>query len=146
VGAFHLSIVARPMTTRVLPLLAVTALIVAGCGDDPANKVDVKQIRSVVTQFAESNGPEACNLLSPDGVVNVYGAFTQPVNKARANCLAHAAKFRAKPVKLTVLRVIDDQTVKQGAISPNGAITYNVTLRKFGPSWRIDEITQRKTP
>jgi hypothetical protein len=133
------------MTTRVLPLLAAAAIAVSGCGDAASKKVDSKQIRSVVAQFAESNGPKACQLLSPDGVVNVYGSFTQPVQQARANCLAKSSSFKGRPVKLTVLKVIDADTVKQGAISEDGKTTYNVTLRKFGPSWRIDEITQHRT-
>ena len=133
------------MAKRVLPLLPIAAVLLAGCGGDSSTKVDVKQIQSVVKQFAAATGPQACQLLSPDGVVNVYGQFTQPVKQARANCLAHASKFRGAPIKLTVLRVIDDQTVKQGATNMKGDVTYNVTLRKFGPSWRIDEITQRKT-
>jgi hypothetical protein len=133
------------MTTRVLPLLAAAALAVSGCGDDPSKKVDTKQIQSVVNQFADASGPKACSLLSPDGLVNVYGGFTQPVPQARANCIRASAKFKGRPVKLTVLKVIDQDTVRQGALSPDGQITYNVTLRKFGPSWRIDEITQAKT-
>jgi hypothetical protein len=133
------------MAKRVLPLLPIAAVLLAGCGADTSSKVDVKQIQSVVKQFAAATGPKACTLLSPDGVVNVYGAFTQPVAKARANCFARAPRFRGAPIKLTVLRVIDDQTVKQGATNMKGDVTYNITLRKFGPSWRIDEITQRKT-
>ena len=133
------------MTTRVLPLIAAAALAVSGCGDGSANKVDTKQIQSVVRQFASADGPKACALMSPDGVVNVYGGFTQPVAQARANCLRSSAKFKGEPVKLTVLRVIDQDTVRQGALSPDGKITYSVTLRKFGPSWRIDEITQSRT-
>jgi hypothetical protein len=131
------------MTTRVLPLLAAAALAVSGCGG--SKSVDSKQIRSVVTQFAAADGPKACSLLSPDGLVNVYGGFTKPLAVARANCLAKSSSFKGQPVRLTVLRVIDAVTVKQGALSQDGKITYNVTLRKFGPSWRIDEITQRKT-
>jgi hypothetical protein len=133
------------MTTRVLPLLAAAALAVSGCGDDPSKKVDVKQIQSVVTQFADSSGPRACSLLSPDGLVNVYGGFTQPVTQARANCVRASSNFKGRSVKLTVLKVVDGDTVRQGALSPDGKITYNVVLRKFGPSWRIDEITQSKT-
>jgi flavin-binding protein dodecin len=133
------------MTTRVLPLLAAAALAVSGCGSDGSTTVDTKQIRSVVTQFATDNGPKACQLLSPAAVVNVYGSFTQPVTQARANCLAKASSFKGQAVNLTVLRVIDSDTVKQGAISKDGKVTYNVTLRKFGPSWRIDEITQHRT-
>ena len=133
------------MAKRVLPLLSIAAVLLAGCGGDESTKVDVKQIQSVVKQFASGTGPQVCQLLSPDGVVNVYGAFTQPVAKARANCIAHSSQFRGAPIKLTVLRVIDDQTVKQGATNAKGDVTYSITLRKFGPSWRIDEITQRKT-
>jgi len=133
------------MAKRVLPLLSIAAVVLAGCGADTSPNVDVKQIQSVVQQFAAGTGPKACALLSPDGVVNVYGAFTQPVAKARANCIARSSSFRGAPIKLTVLRVIDDQTVKQGATNEKGDVTYSITLRKFGPSWRIDEITQRKT-
>jgi hypothetical protein len=133
------------MTTRALPLLAAAALAVSGCGDDAPKNVDTQQIKSVVTQFAEASGPKACALMSPDGLVNVYGGFTQPVAQARANCLRASSKFKGQKVKLTVLHVIDDDTARQGALSPDGRITYNVTLRKFGPSWRIDEITQSKT-
>ena len=133
------------MVKRVLPLLPIAAVLLAGCGADPSPNVDVKQIQSVVRQFAAATGPKACQLLSPDGVVNVYGAFTQPVAKARANCIAHSSTFRGAPIKFTVLRVIDDQTAKQGATNAKGDVTYSITLRKFGPSWRIDEITQRKT-
>ena len=133
------------MAKRVLPLVSIAAVLLSGCGGVESTHVDVKQIQSVVRQFASGTGPQVCQLLSPDGVVNVYGAFTQPVQKARANCIARSSQFRGAPIKLTVLRVIDDQTVKQGATNAKGDVTYSITLRKFGPSWRIDEITQRKT-
>jgi hypothetical protein len=132
------------MKKRALPLLAAATLALAGCGNS-ASGIDAKQIRSVVTQFAAADGPKACSLLSPDGLVNVYGGFTMPLARARANCLRASAGFRGRPVTLTVMRVIDPNTVKQGALSPNRKVTYSVTLRKFGPSWRIDEITQSKT-
>jgi len=50
------------------------------------------------------------------------------------------------PLSLAGLRVIDAATVRQGALSPDGKVTYNVTLRKFGPSWRIDEIIDEGVP
>lgn len=133
------------MTKRALPLLAAVVVAVSGCGSDTPAKVDTKQIRSVVRQFALGDGPKVCQLLSPAGVVNVYGSFTQPVTQARANCVAKSSAFKGRPVKLTVLRVIDQDTVKQGALSEDGKVTYSITLRKFGPSWRIDEITQHRT-
>jgi hypothetical protein len=131
------------MTKRVLPLLAAGAIALAGCGSDA--KVDTGQVRSVVTQFAEADGPKACDLLSPDAVVNLYGGFTQPVAQARANCLARSSSFKGRPVRITVVNVIDPDTVKVGATNNKGDVTYSVTLRKFGPSWRIDEVRQQRT-
>jgi hypothetical protein len=133
------------MTKRALPLLAAAAIAVSGCGDTASGNVDTKQVQSVVKQFAAADGPKACALMSPDGLVNVYGGFTKPVAQARANCIAKSTKFKGAPVKLTVTKVIDGDTVKQGALSADGKTTYSVTLRKFGPSWRIDAITQHRT-
>jgi hypothetical protein len=133
------------MTKRALPLLAAAAIAVSGCGDTGSGNVDTKQVQSVVKQFAAADGPKACALMSPDGLVNVYGGFTKPVAQARANCIAKSTKFKGAPVKLTVTKVIDGDTVKQGALSADGKTTYSVTLRKFGPSWRIDAITQHRT-
>lgn len=137
------------MRKRVLPLpaLVAAAVAVAGCGSDPAVKtVDTNQIRSVVTQFAQASGPRACALLSPDAVVNVYGSFTQPVDQARAACIAKSSSFKGKPVTITDVNVIDASTAKVGATNPKGDVTYSITMRRFGPSWRIDAINQRKTP
>jgi hypothetical protein len=133
------------MTKRALPLLAAAAIAISGCGDDGSGTVDTKQVQSVVKQFAAANGPKACALMSPDGLVNVYGGFTKPVAAARANCLAKSRSFKGAPVRLTVTKVIDSDTVKQGALSADGKTTYSVTVRKFGPSWRIDAITQHRT-
>jgi hypothetical protein len=131
------------MTKRVLPLLATGAIALAGCGS--SGKVDTNQVRSVVTQFAEADGPKACELLSPDALVNLYGGFTQPVPRARAACVAKSPSFKGRPVTITAVNVIDPATVKVGATNKKGDVTYSVTLRKFGPSWRVDEVRQQRT-
>ena len=125
-------------------LIACAALAVAGCGDDTRG-VDLDHVRSVVHQFANADDAKACELLSPNALVNVYGGFRKPVDESRAICERRSSKFEGEDVKITDLNVIDPDTVRVTALSPKGDVTYFVGVRKFGPSWRIDEITQRKT-
>ena len=133
------------MTKRLLPLAACAALALAGCGSDKQKGVDTAQIRSVVSQFAISAGPKACRLLSPDALVNIYGGYTKPTDEARAACIQRSGSFKGQKIKITQLRVISDSTAKVTALNRKGDVTYTVTVRRFGPSWRIDEINQAKT-
>jgi hypothetical protein len=122
--------------------LAVVAL--AGCGDDASKKVDVDQIRSVVRQFAAADGPEACKLMSPNGLVNVYGGFTKPVAVARQECIKRSANFKADEVQLQDMEIVDDANVRVSALNSKGTVSYNVKLVRLGPSWRIEKISQSK--
>ena len=134
------------MPKRLPALLACAAVTVAigGCGDDTRG-VDLGQVRSVVHQFATADDAKACELLSPNALVNVYGGFRKPVDESRAICERRSARFTGEDVKITDLNVIDPDTVRVTALSPKGDVTYYMGVRKFGPSWRIDEITQTKT-
>jgi hypothetical protein len=123
----------------------VAATLLAGCGDDAEKRVDTAQIRSVVSQFAMSSDAHACDLLSPDALVNVYGGFSKSPEQSHAECVRRSVKFTGQPVRITVLKVLDSETARVSALSPSGRVTYTLTLRKFGPSWRIDEINQSKT-
>lgn len=131
------------MAKRLLPLPAVVAIALAGCSDTKG--VDVKQVRGVVNQFAESHGPDACTLLSPTAVVDLYGKSIQPVARARASCVARSKDFKGQAVTITTTNVIDPGTVKVGATNKKGDITYSVMLRKVGPHWRIDDVRQART-
>jgi hypothetical protein len=139
--------VARPMAKRLLPIATCVLLAtsLAACGSDASKKVDVQQIRSVVLQFAASDGAKACDLLSPDALVNVYGGFSLPPDQAKAACVKKSVGFKGQPIRITKLNVVDDATARVTALNPKGDITYNVAVRRFGPAWRIDEITQSKT-
>jgi hypothetical protein len=132
------------MGNRIVIAAAASALALTGCGSDASKKVDTEQIRSVVRQFAAADGPKACELLSPQGLVNVYGGFTKPVSVARQECLRRSAKFRGERIQLKDIEVVDDANVRIGALNHNGTVSYNVKLVRLGPSWRIEKINQSK--
>ena len=122
---------------------ALCAAAVAGCGSENKD-VDREQIRSVVRQFAAADGPEACRLMSPEGLVNVYGGFTKPVAVARKNCLRRSKDFKGAQVHLQEIEVVDDANVRVGALNEDRTVSYNVKLVRLGPSWRVEKINQSK--
>ena len=132
------------MRKRLPALLACAiATAVAGCGGGKT-EVDVAQIRSVVTQFAEAGVARACDLLSPDALVELYGAFRKPVPVAKAACVKRSASFRGEPVTITDLSVIDSASAHVTAVSAAGDVTFSVDVRRFGPAWRIDDVSQSR--
>lgn len=133
----------RKCLAALLAAVAV-AVAVAGCGDDTRG-ADVAQIRSVVNQFANSSDAHACDLLSPNALQDVYGGFKKPVPVAKATCVRRSAGFQGQPITIQELDVIDASTARVVALNPKGDVTYNVAVRRFGPAWRIDNITQAKT-
>jgi len=130
------------MPKRLLAPLIAAALVVAGCGEGP--QVDTEQIRSVVEQFALADDAHACKLLSPNAVVDLYGKFEQPEATARANCVRRSKDFEGEPVTIENLNVIDEDRARVSAIDQDGEVSYGVSLRRYGPSWRIESISQAK--
>jgi hypothetical protein len=133
------------MRERLPALLACAALAAPGCGDGGASNPDYAQVRSVVTQFAEASDARACDLLSPDALVELYGGFRKPVGVARAACVRRSRAFRGESVTITQVFVHADGTADVTALDPAGDVTYNVDVRKLGPAWRIDGVSQSRT-
>ena len=121
---------------------AASLIALAGCGGN--EDVDEEQIRSVVRQFAAADGPEACKLLSPQGLVDVYGQFTKPVPVARRECLRRSKRFQGEQIQLQEIEVVDDANVRVGAMNSDGTVSYNVKMVRYGPSWRIEKISQSR--
>ena len=61
-------------TSPIAAVLACAAVALAGCTD---HSKDEKTIRSVVNEFAAEHGPRACDLLTHNALIQVYGG-TQP--------------------------------------------------------------------
>lgn len=140
--------VARSMDVlrRLLPVtLAATAVAAAGCGGATGTASDA-QARRVVSEFANAHDARACDLLTVDALRNVYGGYTAPPQKAKRNCISRSRHFKGAKVTTTDLTKVDADTVKVGALSADGKISYTVTLRRKGARrWQIDQIAQSKT-
>ena len=131
------------MALRLSALLAALAAAVAGCGSSTEG-VDTEQIKSVVLQFAAADDAHACELLSPREVVNLYGNFTKSVPEAKAACRRRSKDFEGEQVTIKNLNVIDQNRARVSAENPAKTVTYGVSLRRYGPSWRIESISQAK--
>lgn len=133
------------MARRLLPLLcAAAALLAAGCGDDPSKRVDKAELRGIVQRFAQAHDASACGLLSDQALINVYGGFDKTAAQSRAVCVKRSSGFKGQPVRVTSMQVLDDQTVRVGALSQKGDVQYTVNMRRFGNAWKIDRINQSK--
>jgi hypothetical protein len=128
--------------TLLIPVLLL--VLVAGCGDDPVEKANIGQVRSVVTRFASAHDASACDLLTGNALTNVYGGFSPDVAKAKAACVRKSAGFKGEPINITKASVIDQQTAKVNALSTDGKFTYSVTVRRPKKTWLIDQITLHK--
>ena len=134
----------RLSCTHAALVALVLASALAGCGTSPASKANARQVRAVVTQFALAHDAGACDLLTDNAVQNVYGGFSDPIPEARTNCRARSRRFKGQPVRITQVNVINDTTAKVGATTPDGKVAYTVVVRKTGPRWLIDQITQAR--
>lgn len=132
------------MGNRIVIAAATAALAVAGCGDDPERRVDTDQIRQVVRDFAAADGPEACDMLSPDAVVNVYGGFTKPLRVSRQECERRAKNFEGERLHLGEIEIVDDASVRISAENSDRTFSYNVKVVRFGDDWLIDKINQSR--
>ena len=132
----------RLLTVAVV--LVVCALL-GGCGQSASEKRDLANARSIVKRFSASHDSSACLLLTYNAVQALYGEFTAPVAKARANCARRARFFRGEPIEITRSELLDPQTIKINALDQDGKFSYQVNLRKGrGGRWRIDLISQAK--
>jgi hypothetical protein len=131
---------------RAIFVAIACAVALAGCGSDPKVEAELGQARSVVEHFAGASDASACDLLTDDALVNLYGNFSAPPAKAKANCVKTAAGFKGGQIKIIRSELLDDLTAKVVAHSADEKFSYSVNLRRTsgGKPWRIDSIAQAK--
>ena len=144
------------MSRRLAAALSLAALLaLPGCGDDdPQREVNEKRVREVVIEFAEASGPEACDLLTGEAVVELYGGTgesadnvsNKEVDGADGKGRQAASRFEGQDVRVETVEVIGDRAAKVKALNPRGDREYNVLVRKPEDDWLIDQITQKAVP
>lgn len=122
--------------------LAALPFILSGCLS-AKQKEEIASARAVTTQFAAAHDASACDLLTGQALVKLYGVrLNQPVPVARAKCAKRSAAFQGEPVKITGTQLIDDRTIKVTALGRDGTLTYSVTVRRPQERWLVDEVNQ----
>jgi hypothetical protein len=132
---------------RILPfaLVALLALVLAGCGLSAREKRDIARAEAVTKKYALAHGPRACGLLTNHAVKALYGNWTTPWRLSRSICRRRSAEFRGEPVTITRSEVLDKDTIKINALDQDKKFSYQVNLRRGGHGrWRIDLVTQAR--
>lgn len=127
--------------------------LVPGVGEDDSGTADGKRARAAVLRFAAASGPEACDLLTPAALRNVYGAKepagpppeleSPPPPISLAECRRRSARFSAGKVEIEKVDLTGDRVAKVDATTDDGARTFTITVRHKRGSWLIDEIREK---
>ena len=127
--------------------------IVPGVGGDDIDSPTGKQAKAAVERFAEASGPEACDLMTPAALRNVYGAKEPPGPPPEldaappaislAECRRRAPGFRGAKIDVTKVDIVGDRAAKVEATSDGGDRSYTITVRRKGDAWLIDDIREK---
>ena len=126
--------------------------VVPGLGSDDLDSKTGRQVAATVERFSEASGPDACDMLTPAALRNVYGAkeppgpppeLEGPPPISLAECRRRAPRFRGAKVDVNKVEVIGDRAAKVEATSDGGDRTYAITVRRKGQRWLIDEIREK---
>jgi hypothetical protein len=137
-----------------MSLGACGADIVPGFGSDDSNTAEGKKAKAVVLRFAESSGPEACDMFTPAGLRKVYGAKEKPspppeVNDpvpqiSLAECRRRAPKFSGQKVSIEKVDRAESGKMRVEATTDGGGRTFAVKLeQRADGAWLIDDIRER---
>ena len=127
--------------------------VVPGLGSDDLNSSKGQQAAKAVERFAAASGPEACDMLTPAALKNVYGAKEPPGPPALlegpppaislAECRRRAVKFSGDKVDVTKVDIIGDRAAKVEADTDDGRRTFTITVRRKGDAWLVDDIREK---
>ena len=126
---------------------------VPGVGEDDLETKTGKEAKAAVVRFADAAGPEACDMLTPSALRNVYGANEPPgpppelegppPEISLAECRRRSVKFSGGKIDVDKVDIVGDRAAKVEATTDNGERTYTITVRRKGDRWLIDEIREK---
>ena len=132
---------------------ACSADSVPGVNSDDADTAEGKRAKAAVERFARADGPEACDMLTPAALRNVYGAkeppgpppeIDQPPPKiSLAECRRRAVKFGGEKIEVEKVDVVGDGRAARVDATSKDERTFTVTVRQKGDAWLVDEIREK---
>jgi hypothetical protein len=149
------AVVAAASVAAVLSLGACGADVVPGFGGDDSDTAEGRKAKAVVVKFAESSGPEACDLLTPAGLRKVYGAKEKPSPAPEitapppavslAECRRRSARFQGQKVEVEKVDKTESGKFRIDVTTDEGGRTFVVTLEKRprDGQWLIEEIREQ---
>jgi predicted small secreted protein len=137
-----------------LALTACDASSLPGVSNDDSDTQAGKAAGKAVQRFALADGPEACDMFTPRGLRAVYGKdeppgpapeITQPPPAiSLAECRRASARFGGQKVSIEKVDVTKEgNTAKVEATTDSGNRLFDVTVRRKGDAWLIDEIREK---
>jgi hypothetical protein len=146
-------VVAAALVAAAVSLSACSADVVPGVGGDDIDTRDGKQAKAAVERFAEASGPEACDMFTPAGLRQVYGANEPPGPPPEleqpppaislAECRKRSVRFSGAEIDVTKVDLVGDRAAKVEATTDDGDRSYTITVRRKGEAWLIDEIREK---
>jgi hypothetical protein len=128
--------VALKRTAALAAALGALALALAACGEEDSRYKD--DVEGVVIGFAQADGPEACELLTPRALRQVYGG-SRP-KRGYERCLRRADGFEGERVEIDDLNFRGDLSATVRASSPDEDRRYRVGVKNVAGTWLIDSI------
>jgi hypothetical protein len=127
--------------------------VVPGLGEDDLNTPNGKKAAAAAERFAQASGPEACDMLTPSALRNVYGAKEPagappelegpPPPISLAECRKRSVRFSGEKIDVTKVDVTGDRVAKVEADTDGGRRTFTITVRRKGDAWLVDEIREK---
>jgi predicted small secreted protein len=146
--------VALAVAAAATSLAACSADSIPGVNSDDSDTARGKKAKAIVERFAEADGPEACDMLTPAALRNVYGKDEPPGPAPEidqppppislAECRKRSARFSGDEIDVEKVDVVgEDKRAARVEVNANDERTFTVTVRQKGDAWLIDEIREK---
>jgi hypothetical protein len=112
------------------------ALALAGCGEENSRYRD--EVERVVMDFARADGPEACELLTPRALRQVYGG--ERPKRGYERCLRRSERFEGEKIEIDDLNFRGDLSATVRASTEDEDRRYRVGVKNLADTWLIDSI------